>query len=148
MNFAAASQKKESLKLTIIRKRELATAAIWPRVACSNHSVVDYLLTKNNVQQLGWFVFYLSPVVCRLQKTNPECHTLQAITSGYTCPRSVSAWAQSDLMMWRAFALLLKAILPLFNMQQRKQKKILRINSLKLLPLDSRNDQIIQESLE
>ena len=39
-------------------------------------------------------------------------------------------------------------ILPLFNMQQRKQKKILRINSLKLLHLDSRNDQIIQESLE
>ena len=33
-------------------------------------------------------------------------------------------------------------------MQQRKQKKILRINSLKLLHLDSRNDQIIQESLQ
>ena len=33
-------------------------------------------------------------------------------------------------------------------MQQRKQKKILRINSLKLLHLDYRNDQITQESLE
>ena len=33
-------------------------------------------------------------------------------------------------------------------MQQRKQKKILRINSLKLVHLYSRDDQIIQESLE
>ena len=57
----------------------------------------------------------------------------------------LSALAQSDLMMWRAFALLLIANPPLIDMQQQG-KETLRINSLKLLHLDSRNDQIIPTS--
>jgi hypothetical protein len=42
----------------------------------------------------------------------PYTHTLHAITSGFTCPHvriSLSELAQSDIMMWRAFVLLLIA---------------------------------------
>ena len=44
--------------------------------------------------------------------SRPYTHTLHAITSGYTCPHvriSLSELAQSDIMMWRAFVLLLIA---------------------------------------
>ena len=42
----------------------------------------------------------------------PYTHTLHAITSGYNCPHvriNLSELAQSDIMMWRAFVLLLIA---------------------------------------
>ena len=42
----------------------------------------------------------------------PYTHTLHAITSGYNCPHvkiKLSELAQSDIMMWRAFVLLLIA---------------------------------------
>ena len=78
-----------------------------------------------------WFE-YLVPIMS---------NTLLSITSGYTFPH-VSALAQSDIMMWRALRCYSSPILPLFNMQQRKQIKILPINSLKLL------HKTIQESLQ
>ena len=54
----------------------------------------------------------------------------------------LSALAQSDIMMWRAFALLPSS----YRHAAAKAKETLRINSLKLLHLDSRNDQIIPTS--
>ena len=42
----------------------------------------------------------------------PYTHTLHAVTSGYNCPQvkiSLSELVQSDIMMWRAFILLLIA---------------------------------------
>ena len=60
----------------------------------------------------------------------------------------LSALAQSDIMMWRAFALLLITNPSSYRHAAAKAKETLRINSLKLLHLDSQNDQSIQESLE
>ena len=54
----------------------------------------------------------------------------------------LSALAQSDIMMWRAFALLPSS----YRHAAAKAKETLRISSLKLLHLDSRNDQIIPTS--
>jgi len=66
-------------------------------------------ISISHVQRLASLISR-TPILSRHMR--PYMHTLHAITSGYNCPHvkiRLSELAQSDIMMWRAFVLLLIA---------------------------------------
>jgi len=66
-------------------------------------------ISISHVQRLASLI---SRVSILSRHMRPYTHTLHTVTSGYTCPHvriHLSELAQSDVMMWRAFVLLLIA---------------------------------------
>jgi len=77
------------------------------------HALFSFRPTdKISISHVQRIASLISRVSILSRHMRPYTHILHAITSGYTCPHvriSLSELAQSDVMMWRAFVLLLIA---------------------------------------
>jgi hypothetical protein len=77
------------------------------------HALFSFQTTeKISISHIQRLASLISRVSILSRHMRPYTHTLHTVTSGYTCPHvriPLSELAQSDVMMWRAFVLLLIA---------------------------------------